>query len=145
MERNAVFMPFDRSSAALTHIAKVKVKDIFPQEMNIYCLCFGFRLMKSELSWLSESILPEDSPQRSPTSKKWSKVDGGCEGINHEDAVRVPSNIVHIKQEVYRSYQTIFPMLERREDESWDAMTTMWKFTVSWAQENERPIWTVGL
>eukprot|EP01036_Dinobryon_divergens_P031800 gene31800-41271_t len=83
----------------------------------------------SERNWLSEAVLPEDSPLRTPDSKSWSPENGGCEGINNdhsdnndgsnkEKGLLVPSNEINIQMNVYEKYHSTFPYVETGDDKS---------------------------
>jgi len=86
---------------------RCSIYDFRPQQCRTYP--YWPRLLASESNWIKESLLPEDSTLRTAESKVWSFEDGGCEGINHPDAVLVHRNTIHINHELYKSYHDTFP------------------------------------
>jgi len=62
----------------------------------------------SNSSFYSQAVLPDDSPVPGP---RWSASNGGCEGISHADALRVPSTTIYRNNALYDAYTDSFPFL----------------------------------
>lgn len=71
------------------------------------------RLLTDESSWSGEAVVPDDTE-----GPHWNAKDGGCEGINHKDAVLVSPLKAIQNMNWYESYMATFPNLKTGDDRS---------------------------
>jgi hypothetical protein len=70
--------------------------------------------LSSRGSFDDEGVLPDDVG--GPTAKHWTPDKGGCEGVNHAEALIVPSKTVHRNFELYKAYTESFPFMSNGDD-----------------------------
>lgn len=71
------------------------------------------RLLMNESNWSGEAVVPDDEE-----GLHWNARDGGCEGINHKDAVLVPPQKIVQNLNWYEAYMSTFPYAKTGEDRS---------------------------
>lgn len=72
------------------------------------------RLLESQEAFLNESVSPDHV--NDAATKHWTPDNGGCEGIQHKDAVRVPARSVYRNLELYKAYIESFPFMNSGDD-----------------------------
>ena len=79
------------------------------------CRTYPFwpRLFSNESTWLSEAVVPDEYE-----GKHWDPSNGGCEGINHENATIVPKLSIARNLELYGISQDAFPFTTTGDDKN---------------------------
>eukprot|EP01038_Epipyxis_sp_PR26KG_P011266 gene11266-15115_t len=118
---------------------KCTVYDVRPIQCKTYP--YWPRLLSSPQEWLEEAVIPEDQPiLPNSNNKRWSVENGGCEGINHQNATKVDSITIHRNHELYKSYNDAFPMMVFGDDKSKlfakaDVIQRVIKSSKAWVQD----------
>jgi Fe-S-cluster containining protein len=96
------------------------------------------RLLSSPSEFNDEGVLPDG--MGGPSAKHWSPRDGGCEGINHENATLVSAKNIYRNLELYKSYTELFPFMANGDDKNrllgaLDVVHAVTKSTRAWVNE----------
>lgn len=81
----------------------------------VQCRTYPFwpRLITNQLGWDAEAVVPDSTPGR-----HWSPSEGGCEGINADDAPLISAKVIHRNHEFYRMYNDAYPFMTTGDDEN---------------------------
>ena len=99
------------------------------------------RLLESPETWEEEAVVPSDSidinSQNHDNLKIWTPEEGGCEGMNAENAPIIPYTNIYRNREMYSFYMDSFPWAKQGDDEqrllaSADMMSAVHKSTEAW-------------
>ncbi len=79
----------------------------------IQCRTYPYwpRLLKDVKEWKKEIVVSENK-----SGKHWNPKDGGCEGIDHENATSIPSKKIFINKQLFELYHQAFPILQTHHD-----------------------------
>ena len=95
------------SCTFLDESGQCSIYDVRPVQCRTYP--FWPSLLEKKRNWLSEATLPDEVPLRRKKDRHWSIEKGGCEGINHVEAIPIPNHEVKIKTEIALSHWERFP------------------------------------
>jgi Fe-S-cluster containining protein len=71
-------------------------------------------LLVNKSTWDAEAVVPDMM-----VGKHWTKEGGGCEGINHPDALIIPKTVISRNQDLYKRYTnqyTLSPSIQLSSD-----------------------------
>jgi Fe-S-cluster containining protein len=76
----------------------------------VQCRTYPFwpSLLEDVEDWEEEAVVPDDYDS-SLDRRRWTLEEGGCEGINHADAVLVPAVEIELKRREARAHWRRFP------------------------------------
>ena len=79
----------------------------------IQCRTYPYwpRLLTNVSEWEKEAVVPDNE-----NGKHWTPEEGGCEGINHQDASLVAPTTIHRNHELYKAYNDVFPIMFSGDD-----------------------------
>eukprot|EP01040_Poterioochromonas_malhamensis_P011595 gene11595-12647_t len=103
----------------------------------IQCRTYPYwpRLLKDVKEWKKEIVVPENKP-----GNHWNPKDGGCEGIDHENATSIPSKKIFINKQLFELYHQAFPILQTPHDKErlilkFDVMKNIILSTKEWVKQ----------